>query len=193
MDKQDKVNFKYTFTGQMLAVMLAHLEMAALYFIVWLLAIGLIETNTFGLIFYIFTTASYFASLYFLGYKLCKDDKKSYTSQEPIWYKGIILPIVTVVLNLLVVLGYILAWSLGAKDGGLIKPWSVLLNAFDLFWFSPFVRFMCAKQGVMAVSGWLIAVIFPTLPCFLGYFAGYKDFDVTTKLGFLVYEKKKKK
>lgn len=181
---------RYTWHGQILSVILTHLEASAIFFVVWLIAIGVTGTRIGGFLYSSASAVFYTVMMYSVGYSAVADDKKSHTKLTPIPYKGAVIALGLVLLNILVVLLYKLSWSLGSEGGELVKLWAVVGNILGLFWFSPCVNLLGISKGSIAVYGYAIIFFLHTIVCFLGYFAGYKNFDISAKLKFLVYEKK---
>lgn len=182
---------KYTWQGQILSVIVTHIEAAFLFFVVWMIAIGVTGTHMGGLIYSIISAIFYGIMMYSQGYAIEKNDKKNYSKLNPIWYKGAVVALGLVLLNGLVLLLYKFAWTAGSDGEALVKLWAVIGNVACLFWFSPYMNLLGLESGNMAFYGYAVIILFHTLMCFLGYFAGYKNFDISAKLKFLVYEKKK--
>lgn len=181
---------RYTWHGQILSVILTHFEAAAIFFVVWLIAIGITGTRIGGLIYSASSAVFYTVMMYSLGYSTVRNDKKSHTKLTPISYKGAVIALGLVFLNVLVLLLYKLSWTLGSEGGELVKLWAVGGNILGMFWFSPYINLLGISKGSIAFYGYAIIFFLHTIACFLGYFAGYKNFDISSKLKFLVYEKK---
>ena len=185
------MNMKYSIKGQIMSVILAHLKAVFLFFVVWIIDIAVIASKIGGAIYTATSAIIYFIIMYSACYSQAKNDKKSYSPLTPKKYKGILLSSGVVVMSVLVVLGYIFVWHSASDGENLISLWAVAVNVFYLFWFSPFISFLGDQKGVISVSEYAIAFILPIVSCFLGYLAGYKNFDIAEKMRFFVYEKKK--
>ena len=185
------MNMKYSIKGQIISVILAHLKAVFLFFIVWMIDIPVIATKIGGAIYTATSTIIYFVIMYSACYDQAKNDKKSYSPLTPKKYKGILLSVGVLVVSIFVVLCYIFVWKKASDGENLISLWAVAVNIFYLFWFSPFVSFLGEQKGAIAILEYTIAFILPIANCFLGYLAGYKNFDIAEKMKFLVYEKKK--
>ena len=182
---------KYTVKGQVLSVIATHAKAAVLFFIVWLLALSITGTKIGGLIYSVISAIFYFFMMYNAGYSIVKDDKKSYTELTSDKKKGLLLPIGLLVLNIVLVVLYKAAWTFASDGSGLTNWWALACNALALFWFSPYINILGMDKGALAVYGYAIICLLHILAFYLGYFAGYNDFDISTKFRFLMYEKKK--
>lgn len=181
---------KYTWHGQILSVIIAHIVSATVFFLTWLIAISITGTRIGGLVYSSVSAVFYAVTMYSVGCSVAKNDKKSYAKLTPFAYKGAVISLGLGILNVLTVILYKLSWTIGGDSEGLTKLWAVIGNLFSLFWFSPYMNLLGMDKGNMTVYGYLISLLLHTAMCFLGYFAGYKDFDISAKFKFLVYEKK---
>ena len=186
---------KYTVPGQVLSIIVTHSEAGFLFFFVWLLAISITSNKTGGMIYSVISSVFYFMMMYSAGYTIVKNDKKSYTKLTPVPYKGALLPLGLLILNILFLVIYKLSWSIGVDSNGNISNiWSLIGNIAGMVWFSPYRELLGnMESGYIAPYGYAIVLLFHTIACFLGYFAGYNDFDISKKLRFLVYDQKKDK
>ena len=185
------MDMKYSIKGQIISVILSHLKAVFLFFIVWTIDIAVISLKIGGAIYTVTSTILYFIIMYSACYSQAKNDKKSYSPLTPKKYKGILLSMGVLVMSIFVVFGYIFVWQKASDGENLINLWAVAVNIFYLFWFSPFISFLGKQKGTIAITEYAIAFIIPIASCFLGYLAGYKNFDIAEKMRFLVYEKKK--
>ncbi|MBR4720323.1 MAG: hypothetical protein IK057_01035 [Clostridia bacterium] len=181
---------KYTWHGQILSLVIAHIEAAFIFFFVWLIAISITGTGLGGLIYSSVSAVFYSIMMYSVGYSVAKNDKKSYAKLTPFAYKGALISLGLLILNILTAILYRMSWTFGSSGGSLTNLWAVIGNVFTLFWFSPYMNLLSLDNGNMSVCGYLIIVFLHTVMCFLGYLAGYKNFDISAKLKFLFYEKK---
>lgn len=181
---------KYTWHGQFLSVIVTHIEAAVLFFIVWLISIAATGTRVGGLIYSSVSAVFYAVMMYSAGYSAEKSDKKSYTKLTPIPYKGAVIALGLMLVNFLVGFLYKLSWTLGGNTEELTNLWAAAGNIFGIFWFSPYVNLLGMDKGNISGCGYAIIFFLHTAACFLGYLAGYKNFDLSAKLRFLVYEKK---
>ena len=128
--------------------------------------------------------------MYACGNTAAKNDKKSYSKLTPIAYKGAILALGLLALNIAFIAVYKLSWAFGSLDGSLVKLWAAIGNALTLFWFSPYMNLLGMDKGSISFHGYAIIILLHIVACYFGYFAGYKGFDISSKFRFLVYEKK---
>lgn len=181
---------KYTWHGQIFSVIITHIVASLAFFLTWLIAISITGTRIGGLIYSSISAIFYAVMMYSIGYSVAKNDKKSYAKLTPFAYKGAVISLGLGFLNILTAILYKLLWTIGSDGESLINLWAVIGNVFSLFWFSPYMNLLGMDKGNMAVYGYLIIILLHTVMCFLGYFAGYKNFDISAKFRFLVYEKK---
>ncbi len=187
------MKFRYTWAGQVLSVVLTHIEMSFLFFFVWLLALGLLEKKVFGDIYTVVSVLTYFFALYGVSESIYRDDKKTYTKLSPFWYKGAILSILPILLNLIFATLIMFVWKKYSEGGALQNAGAIVINVIGVFWVSPFQKLVQFEKGMVDIVSYLVIVIVPFIACFFGYFAGVKGFDISSKFRFLMYEKKKKK
>jgi len=187
------MNFKYTWAGEIASVLVSHLSVAMFISILWIIMLNIIETKIGGAIFTAFSVIIYIVFLFGAGNKVYKNDKKSYTKLSPIWYKGAILPIAVIVANIVFAIAFNLIWKNYGSEEGLSSIWAVIVNVICNFWFSPYQKLFDMNRAGIAFYDYLLSTAVPLVACFFGYYFGYKNIDVTKKLGFLMYEKKKKR
>lgn len=184
---------KYTIPGQVASIIVTHSEAAFLFFFVWIFSISITSTKVGGLIFSTISTLFYFMMIYSAGYNTVKNDKKSYTELTPVPYKGALLSLGLLVFNIIVLVIYHLSWFFGSTPEGISTWWSLVGNIFSIFWFSPYLNLLNMENGHIALYGYAIILLLHPSACFLGYYAGYKNFDISAKFKFLVYDQKKDK
>ena len=182
---------KYTIPGQVFSIIVTHMQAAFLFFFVWLLAISITSGKTAGFIYSVISSLFYFMMIYSAGYTVVKNDKKSYTELTPIPYKGALLSLGLLLINIIVLAIYHLSWMLGRTPEGISIGWALAGNIFSIFWFSPYMNLLSMENGHIALYGYAIIILLHPIACFLGYFAGYNNFDISTKFKFLVYDQKK--
>ena len=185
------MNLKYTFKGQIISVLLTHLKAAVIFFFVWIIAIAVTSSGVGGIIYSVISAIFYFMMMYSAGYETFRSDRKSYSQLTPFWYKGLILSTGVIVLNALILTIYKLSWIFGSDGTSVTSVWSFIGNFLGLFWFSPYLNLLGMASGNIKIYGYAIIFLLHTLACFLGYFAGYKNYDISAKLRAFMYEKKK--
>lgn len=184
------MNLKYSIKGQIISVILEHLRAVCILFVLWVLGIRITASEIGGMIYSAIAVFLYFAVMYSAGYQAEKNDKKSYSPLTPKKYKGALISLGVLVLSIVFVCAYLLVWQTASDGNNLTSLWAVAVNILYLFWFCPFVNFLSAQKGVIPPIWYFIIFILPTASCFLGYFAGYKNFNILEKLRTLMYEKK---
>lgn len=185
------MNTKYSIKGQIISVILTHLEMVFIFFAVWLMAISVTTSEIGSVIYSVAAIFFYSIMMYSVCYSQARNDKKSYSPLTPMKYKGILLCLGVLVISIMAIFGYIFVWRTQSDGESLVKLWAISINVFYMFWFSPFINFLSDKKGAISILGYVMMFVPTALSCFLGYLAGYKDFDISSKMKFLVYEKKK--
>lgn len=184
------MNLKYSIKGQVVSVILEHLRASTIFFVAWILTIRITSSVIGGIVYSVIATFFYLTLMYSAGYQALKNDKKSYSPLTPKKYKGALLSLGLLALSILIVIAYLIAWRVAGDGENLITLWAVAVNVLYLFWYSPFVGFLGTQKGTISMLGYIIIFVLPTASCFLGYFAGYKGFDISEKLRTLIYEKK---
>ena len=66
---------KHSIMGQILSVLLTHLEMVFIFFAVWIIAIAVTSTKIGGVIYSVIATVFYFSAMYAACLMKAKDDK----------------------------------------------------------------------------------------------------------------------
>jgi len=186
------MNFKYSWLGEILATLARHAYVAAFVSILWCIMPVVAESKVGGIIFTVVSLAVYALSMISVGKSICKNDKKSYTKLNPIWYKGAVLPVAIEFLNIVFVVTYILIWKNFHSENGFSTIFAVVMNLICIVWFSPYQKLFMASNGNISIYTYIIVMALPIVFSFVGYYFGIKNIDVTKKLNFLVYEKNKK-
>lgn len=183
-------NFPYK---QSLQLISAHAVSALTIFFLGLLIFAGVITHSVGsIIFSAVTTLIYFMAIYNTSYNICLKDKKSYTLEKPYILKGLVLAVGILAVSCVLYALYIVAWRLMTVNGTLITAAGWINNFLFLIWTFPFTGFIGLSKGVMTWYGYIIVAIIPFTASFLGYYAGYVNFDLYSKFLNLVYEKKNK-
>lgn len=181
------MNLKYSIRGQIISVVFAHLKTVSVLFLIWLLLIALTISKIGGIIYSVIATSAYVITMYSESFSQAKNDKKSYSPLTPKPYKGLLLPLGVIFINILVTLIHIFALR-GA--GETLNLSAISANVLYLFWFSPFISFLDMQKGAISTAEYAVVFVLPLLSCFFGYFAGYKNFNISDKLRGFMYEKK---
>ena len=151
---------------------------------------GVITHNIGSVIFSAVTTIIYFFSIYGSAYEIAMRDKKSYTPEQPYPLKGLVLAASIFIVSILIYALYFTAWKFMTINDTLFSVTGWIDNFLFIIWSFPFSAFIKLSEGIMSPFGYVLVAVLPFLASFAGYFAGYKDFDLQSKLLGAVYEKK---
>ncbi len=187
----NKTSFKYTIWWQLIRPVKNYATTALFFVMFWLLTINLWTSKAGSYIFSAAGIISYFFSVYNSGFDAASDDKKSCSLLKSKWYKGIFLPVLLTAFNILITIIFKCSWTFGTTDGYISNGWSLTGNILAIMWFSPYKTIGGIERGNIELLGYIIMLILPYIASFLGYLAGYKNFDIYGKLNSLAYEKKK--
>ena len=183
---------KYTVLGQMVSVLGAHAATAFIFFFIWLVTAGMWQ-GVAGKIFSAIGCLCYLVAIYNSGVTSAQNDKRTISPLTPYPAKGLVLPIILLVVNVVMILLYKYAWSAGGNGEYLVQGWAVIVNVLCVFWTSAYENILGMEKGVLELQGYLIICVLPFVASGAGYFAGYKGYDVFDKISALAYEKKKQK
>ena len=153
---------------------------------------GLITNNVGSIVFSTIATLIYFISIYNHSYKIAQKDKKSYTPEQPYMFKGLVLAVGIFAVSIILYALYFVAWKFMTINDALISVSGWINNFLFIIWTFPFTGFIKLSNGDMTWYGYIIVAAIPFIASFLGYFAGYKNFDLYSKFLSLVYENKEK-
>lgn len=181
---------KYTRPGQMVSMLITHIELSFLFFAIWLIIFSLTQTVLGGIIYTAVSFILFCVCLYSTGNTVYNNDKKSYSRLSPKWYQGAVLPLIIIIINIALLILYKVAWKYAGNGESLNRLWAVFVNMANIFWFSPYQKLVTLDKGYVNALSYIITFITPVVMCFLGYFAGYKNFKISKKLRFLVYDNK---
>ena len=176
--------------GQMLCVLIQHVKLALIFSIfavmmlpIWSYKIGEIIFSVIGLIFYA-------GSMYGLAGAVYERDNKPYTPLSPKPWKGLILPVFLLIVNILIIILYKCSWVFGYDGGTWTSGWGIAGNIFSFGWFSMYQTFLSMSQGNISRVGYAIILGVPEAAAGLGYFLGYKGVDQTKYINNIKYERK---
>lgn len=183
---------KWISVGQIMAMVKSHLIVGFLSSMLGIFLLLSIVSNPAGnTVFTVIFTLIYFMSIYGTAANCATRDKKPYTEQQPYPWKGLILPAGILIATALLWGLYKVAWSFMTIDGGLVTVTGVACSMMFTIWTFMFNAFMGLQNG--GINGYvaIILVAVPIAASGIGYYAGYRGFDIYDKLMRLVYEKKK--
>ena len=107
-------------------------------------------------------------------------------------FKGLVLAVGIFAVSIILYALYFVAWKFMTINDALISVSGWINNFLFIIWTFPFTGFIKLSNGVMTWYGYIIVAAIPFIASFLGYFAGYKNFDLYSKFLSLVYENKEK-
>ena len=176
---------------QMLKIIKSHIFSTILIFVLGLVSAGaLYGENSFLLtIFSIISLIIYFGMIYSEAYEIANHDKKKFTSEEPFFLKGFLLPIGLTIITVLTYALYYFVWKF-MMGGTAFNLGAWLLNMIFIVWTYAFNGIIGLSHGVMEWYGYIIVIFVPVLFSGIGYIAGLKGFDINSKLSKFIYEKK---
>lgn len=187
----EKTKYKYTLRAAFMRTLGRHASTAFVLSLFWMFGASLWSTKIGTYAFAVVGILVYFFAIYNAGFDTASYDKKNYSPVTPKPWRGIYLPVVLTAVNIIAILIYKCAWHFGSDGEYLAQLWAVVLNVLSVVWFSPCKAVVGMDCGHFSLSGYLIVFLLPYAASLLGYFAGYKGFDIYAKLNASVYEKKK--
>lgn len=111
-------------------------------------------------------------------------DQKDYSKTRPFVLKGFLLSLPVLALNLVFWLIFKLCWI------DTLTILSVLGKLVFYAWTFPFVSFIYTDGAQMDLVSHLLLYILPFFSIGIGYFAGYKKWDIYKNLDAIAFEKK---
>ena len=183
---------KYTIPGQMLSVVGAHAATAFIFFFIWIMTAGMWQ-GVAGKIFSVVGCLCYLVAIYNSGVVCAQSDKRTISPLKAYPAKGLVLPVILLIINIAIILAYKYAWSAGGNGEYLVRGWAVCVNVLSIFWTAAYENIIGMEKGVLELQGYLILCVLPFVATGAGYFAGYKGYDIFDKINAIAYEKKKQK
>lgn len=183
---------KWISLGQVMALVKSHLIVGVLSGMLGIFLLLSIVANSVGnVIFTVVFTLIYFMSIYGTASSCALRDKKPYTEQTPYPWKGFILPVGILIATALLFGLYKVAWTFMTIDGALATLSGVACSVIFTLWTFMFNAFMGLQNGAVNGYAFIILAVVPIAASGVGYYAGYRGFDIYDKLMRFVYEKKK--
>lgn len=134
----------------------------------------------------------YFSAVYSAAWNAADRDRKPYTTTEQYFFKGAVLSVGILAVNLILWLLCKFSWTYLTIDGALASYTAILYNVlfvFDTFIYTGFIKL---TNGSMVWYGHILIYLLPLAAAFCGYIAGMRDFTLSDKLMPFIYEKRKK-
>ncbi len=175
------INFK-----QLFEIIKTHFVVSVIAFFVGTTLAPMIATkgakNIFSLIFILF----YMVLIYNKSEGIARRDKKGYTEEKPYKWKGLLLPIGVYIIWAFFYVLYFVSW----KYQIISYTSGFLNNLLYLIWNYCFYTFINVGSGNVGALSIIMFFTVPLIACFMGYFAGYRNFDLSEKVAGMVYDKK---
>ena len=177
---------KYIRLRQLYEIIKTHFYVSVIAFLVGTTLSPMISSkgskNIFSLIFILF----YMVMMYNKSESIARRDRKRYTKETPYKWKGLLLPIGVYVIWGFFYVMYVVSWEnqIITYTSGFIN------NLLYIMWnycYYTFINIGSANVGALSV---IMFFTVPLISCFMGYFAGYRNFDLSEKVAGMVYEKK---
>ena len=130
----------------------------------------------------------YVLVLYSTCVDMARQDRKQYTEEVAYPWKGLILPVgIYVIWGFLYIMFYF-SWKYGIVHPDFVS--GIINNILFVMWNYVYMGFMQIMEGKFAMWTLILVFLTPLVACGVGYFAGYKGFDVSEKVVKVVYDKK---
>ena len=188
-----KLNLKTYIPGKQVGSLLkTHLLLSILSGLLGLMLLISIITNPVGnAIFTGIMMVIYFFSIYGAASNCAAQDLKPYTEEQAYPWKGLLLPVGIILVTAALWGLYQAAWQFMTIDGNLATVTGIACNVIFIVWTFMFNALMGLQQGGMNWYAYVFVLIVPVIASGLGYYAGYRGFDLYDKMMRFVYEKKK--
>lgn len=177
---------------QILSLVGTHLLANVTIGIVGLVFMASVLTNPIGKIVWgIISAIAYAMAIYSASWQIAHKDMKPHTETSPYTLKGALLPIGILILSIILLLGYLLAWNGLSIDGELATGTAYIYNIAYILSTFAFNGMLGLTEGGVNLLGHIIMYILPFAASTLGYIAGMKGLIISEKLLPMIYEKKK--
>lgn len=189
MDKQPQVTFKKQFFKLLRQNVLCTLAIGIIGLLIFFPLYGIKYADK---VLGTFIFLLYALFLYQNARSIAEYDLKSYSTTKAYPYKGFLLSLAMPTLNLIVWLLMEFLQTLTPVGAQIPSVATIAGNAVFLIWTFAYNELFSVNvtnvYWYVHIAMYLTPVFFTTL----GYFAGYKKWDLSGRFDFLVYEKKKK-
>lgn len=178
---------KFIKFGQVLNIIKMHLYVSLVASFLGTMMISFVVGGTTKYIFSLIFILVYMLVLYSKSEDIARHDKKSYTHDVPYPWKGVLLPVGIFLIWGFLYLLYYITWKYGiiSYSSGFIN------NIIFVIWNFIYTGFMSLGDGKFNYLSLILIFGVPIFACGAGYFAGYKNFDISEKVAKIVYENKK--
>lgn len=179
---------KYLTQDQLAKIIYTHFYSSAMIFFLGIFVFsGVVTSDTGSVIYSVLTTVIYFFSIYNAAVGICHRDKQSYTRENPYWFKGFLLPIGLLLVSILLYILYFVTWKCMTINSMLYSAQGYINNILFMMWTFPFNAFIGLGNGYMNLYGYIIVALVPFIASFLGYFAAYNNYDISSTVSKLIY------
>ena len=147
----------------------------------------MVSFSTGGITKYIFSgifILIYMLVLYSKSADIAKHDRQEYSKEVPYAAKGFLLPIGIFVVGTLFYVLYSITWKCNIIDttSGFVN------NALFVVWTFVYTGLANLSNGHISLTAVIAFIIVPEIAAELGYFAGFKNFDLSEKVAEVVYD-----
>ncbi len=175
---------KYISFKQILQLVKMHLYVS---FAAMFMGLIMVSFSTGGITKYIFSSVFiliYMLVLYSKSADIAQHDRQSFSKEVPYAAKGLLLPIGIFVVGALLYLLYSITWKYNIIDttSGFIN------NTLFVFWTFIYTGLANLSNGHISAAAIAAFIIVPEIAAGLGYFAGYRRFDLSEKVAKVVYD-----
>lgn len=138
-------------------------------------------------------SVSYAMMIYSTAYKIADKDIKSYSQHKAYRAKGLLLPVPTLLLTLIMTLLYDFSFYHEFADYDLQMKLEFFVRNLFIGWDFTFEGFRTAADGSISIFYWLLSFLMMPVFSFLGYWAGMNRYEFGYQFfSRLVYKKEKK-
>ncbi len=178
-------NTEITLKKQFIQVTLSHLKISfALALLFGLMLLNLWSFSVGRKILCVLVPVIYFLAMAGTGHSVCERDLKSYSTTKPFISKGFLLALPILAVNLILWAVFKISWT---DNSNLI---SVLVKLIFYAWTFPFTSCVYADGTKFNLVCYILMYTLPPLASGIGYFIGYKRWDIGKVFRSLAFEKK---
>ena len=137
---------------------------------------------------------AYVVTIYSEAYKIGQRDTKSYSTHKPYAAKGLILPVLTLVISSVLLILYHICFLNTFASFDAQMWYNAIVKLLTYGWNFTFEGFRIASDGTIHPLYYVLVFGAPVVSCFLGYLLGMKHYELGYQVfSRLVYKRKEKK
>lgn len=137
-------------------------------------------------------SAVYAIMIYSAAYKIADKDIKSYSKHKAYAAKGIVLPVATLAITLVLTFLYDFSFKHVFADYDTQMKAQLVLQSLFKGWNFTFDAFRIGQNGTVSLLYWILSYVFMPVFSFFGYWAGMNRYEFGYKFfSKLVYKKEK--